>query len=1033
LSAHNALRISTEFISKTSSENASVSLQASTPILRMDCAESGAKGANGMRSGKLGFRVLRILPILLCGGVIALFCWRPVEAQQQIHRDGFEGKKTAWIRGEDNVRAEQKAHTISSDFAHLGTQSEFIQLVCPEGKNDPNQANYYYPTQPAPIAEDLVASVWVKASRAGVQLQARLVLPKERNPKQLDEPMTVILTGDKYQLTRRWQRLEMQNPVKLVKDQQQLLRAQLRRDVDLTDAYIDRLILNLYTGAGQIDVYIDDLEIGPVRPIAPPKTKDVAKAKDGTPVTNPKKEVRPERGYPVHMEQDKLFVDNKPFFFRAIRYTNTPLKTLRDAGFNAVWFDAYAPVEKIEEAISHGFWIVPNLPLLGDNSLPPNKGTPSALTSARDVEGYAAAINRFSSVDAVLFWDLGGALQVEKEESLKLTVEAIEKSPALKRPHGADVWDGFSTLSHHLQMIGTHRYPLLTSLELTKYRDWLQQRRRLANVNALHWTWIQTHVPEWQTQIIYGRKSGEGFSEPIGPQPEQIRLLTYIGLATGCRGLAFSSDRFLADSHQGRDRLLMMALLNQEIHMLEPLLLTLRETPTWIDTSNPHVKAAVLRCEKGLLVLPIWLGDGAQCVPPQGALSNLSIVVPLVPDGTQPWEISPGRVQSLQYLSERRLSGMRIVLTEFDLTSAIVFTSDLPGMVVKWQNHARLMAPQVAQWARDLAAAQLDKVRRTHEELADLAPPVRNADELLQQAEQRLETARKHEKTKDYQNAYLEALRALRPLRILMRSHWEQAVRTLDVPSASPFAVTFYTLPQHWRLHVQLNGTKLGANALRDGDFEAATRLPNFVAAANARSGKDIGAPASSLPAWTVQQQTLDAVELEARLIPAAIAKVERPEKAPKKKGRYDPSTGASTDPPEPPVPDLGECVLKLEVRPKVIVTQRDNKPLPAPAALERTYLAVNSPVVRLQPDTWVRISGWVRIPNPISASADGVLFFDSACGEGMGLRMTGASDWKKFHLYRKVPASGTIWLTAALTGIGTVYFDDLKIEPLTK
>ena len=986
-----------------------------------------------MRSGKQGSWALRILSILVCGGLIALVCWRPAEAQQQIHRDGFEGKKTAWIRGDDNVRAEQKAHDVSSDFAHLGTQSEFIQLVCPEGKNDPSYANYYYPTQPAPIGEDLSASVWVKASRAGIVLQARLVLPKERNPKQLDEPMTVILTGDKYQLTRRWQRLEMQNPVKLVKDQQQLLRAQLRRDIDLTDAYIDRLILNLYTGAGQIDVYIDDLEIGPVRPMAAPKSKELPKTKEGKVVTMPKTEERPERGYPVRMEQDKLFVDNKPFFFRAIRYSNTPLKTLRDAGFNAVWFDPHTPIDKIEEAIGHGFWIVPSLPLLGEKGPTPRNGRGHELGTAEDVESLAAAINRFSAVDAVLFWDIGGALQVEKQDALKLTVEAIERSPATKRPYGADVWDGFSTLSHHLQMIGTHRYPLLTSLELTKYRDWLQQRRRLAKMNALHWTWIQTHVPDWQTQIIYGRKTGEGFDEPIGPQPEQIRLLTYIGLATGCRGLAYSSDRFLADSHQGRDRLLMMALLNQEIHMLEPLLVSLRDTPTWIDTSNPHVKAAILRCEKGLLVLPIWLGDGAQYVPPQGSLANLSMVVPLVPDGTQPWELAPGRVQSLQFQSERRLTGMRIVLPEFDLTTAIVFTSDLSGMVVKWQNHARLMAPQVAQWARDLATVQLDKVKKTHAELEDLAPPVRNADELLRQAEERLEMARKYERAKDYQNAYLEALRSLRPMRILMRMHWEHAVRTLDAPSASPFAVTYYTLPQHWRLHLQLRGTVLGANALRDGDFESATRAPNFSTVSRERTPKEVGAPVSALPGWTTQQQTLDAVELEARLIPSSIARVEKQEKPPKKKDRYAPSTGVDTDAPDPPEPELGDCVLRLEVRPKVIIAQRDNKPLPAPAALERTYLAVNSPPVRLQPDTWVRISGWVRIPQPIAASSDGVLLFDSACGEGMGLRITDALGWKKFHLYRKVPATGTIWLTAALTGIGTVYFDDLRIEPLGK
>src|SRR5205807_413102 len=97
---------------------------------------------------------------------------------------------------------------------------------------------------------------------------------------------------------------------------------------------------------------------------------------------------------------------------------------------------------------------------------------------------------------------------------------------------------------------------LMTALELTEYRNWLESRRNLANPNAFTWTWIQTHLTEWFAQILHQQSASAGFTEPVGPQPEQIRLLTYTALASGCRGLAFYSDRFLADSHQGRDRLL---------------------------------------------------------------------------------------------------------------------------------------------------------------------------------------------------------------------------------------------------------------------------------------------------------------------------------------------------------------------------------------------------------------------------------------------------------------------------------------------
>ena len=97
--------------------------------------------------------------------------------------------------------------------------------------------------------------------------------------------------------------------------------------------------------------------------------------------------------------------------------------------------------------------------------------------------------------------------------------------------------------------------------------------------------------------------------------------------------------------------------------MLEPLLLTAEFPVDWIDTSLPEVKAAVLRTEHGVLVLPIWLGKGAQFVPGQEATRGLSIVVPQVPQGMQAWEVTPGEVRSLPAV--RVLGGTRVGVPEF--------------------------------------------------------------------------------------------------------------------------------------------------------------------------------------------------------------------------------------------------------------------------------------------------------------------------------------------------------------------------------
>ena len=145
------------------------------------------------------------------------------------------------------------------------------------------------------------------------------------------------------------------------------------------------------------------------------------------------------------------------------------------------------------------------------------------------------------------------------------------------RPRGADIWDGFSAYSSYLDVVGAHRWPLFTSLDMTKYRDWLIQRHTLtATSRATFWTWVQNHLPDWYIENVLEQKSTDPFTDPIGPHPEQVRVMAYIAIAAGCRGLGFWSDRFLADSHHGRDRLQGMALLNSEIDMLSPLLMAPR-------------------------------------------------------------------------------------------------------------------------------------------------------------------------------------------------------------------------------------------------------------------------------------------------------------------------------------------------------------------------------------------------------------------------------------------------------------------------
>jgi hypothetical protein len=897
--------------------------------------------------------------LILIPGLTLLLGFLGLAYAQQIHREAFEGSDPVWIKGPTDAKVKEIAHRITDEHAHGGQHSEFIQVDAESG----SFIHYQYDIGQALMCDEFTAGVWARGNRPGVQLLARLVLPKENHAERPDEPLTVMLRGDVYQNTSRWQPLQIRRPMKLLTEQQQLLRADLKRDVDVTGAFIDRLIINMYAGPGETQVWLDDLEVGPLAK-SPFKLTSRPVNRAGT---SPDGRSPRQTGM-VQIKDGRLVVNGKRFFFRGIRYSGTPLKTLRDAGFNTLWIDENTPTEGpdgIEGALNQGFWLAGSLPMLPDDQ---------ADTAG---DSITRTVSRLSAQDAMLLWDLGGGLTMEqapKTARLATLVRGTDR----ERPLAADVWDGFRPYSRSVQLLGVHRWPLMTGLELTQYREWLNQRRLLAQSDTFMWTWIQTHLPDWYTNMVYERGSGGGFNEPVGPQPEQIKLLAYTAIGAGCRGLGFWSDRFLADSHQGRDRLLALALLNMELQMLEPMLVN-ADPPTWIDTSEKDVKAAVLRVyERGILVLPMWVGGSAQMVPGQSAKSRLSIVVPQVPESLIPYEISPGEIRQIRDVLHPP-GGVKITLPEFGLTSAIAFMppSGPNSLLVHYQKLTMKMRQTAAQWAHDLAQLELAKVTQINQELVAANHGQPDGERLLLDARARITRCREYWKDHNYPEAYHEADRALRPLRILMRAEWEDACKLLDTPVASPYALCYYTLPRHWKLMDQVQSARAGSNVLTSGDFEG----PN---------------------AWQqVDSPTLDAayVDRDARIVPE--------------------------DPHE------GKQCLKLEIKAKT-TPGPDGKVPPAPAALERTFLAVYGPSVRLQPGTLVRISTWVRIPKAISASADGVLIYDNAGGEPLAVRMAGeVKQWRKVTLYRRVPSTGAIKVTLALTGIGKVYFDDVRIEPL--
>ena len=342
----------------------------------------------------------------------------------------------------------------------------------------------------------------------------------------------------------------------------------------------------------------------------------------------------------------------------------------------------------------------------------------------------------------------------------------------------------------------------------------LNQRRRLtalSKLGALYWAWIPVSAPPIVRENIWGEDPPPAWGKPR-VQPEQIRLMTYLALASGYRGLGFLGDAELTRP-AGQANLIELAFLNEEIDLFESILarsadpiptynvydpdppdipppgfpVGFRMRPQKEMVPRPNLLAAAISVErKGALLLVADYAAMAQYQPPQMASHNL-LIRPALPESAQAYEISPGEVKVLDRV--RVPHGTQITLPEFSTTTMILCTTDT-ALVERVQAAIAPVRPLAVQLAIEQAEILYQAALEINDRLAadgqyllgpddhkrrsDAGMVSRPTDErdLLAKAEASIKAAREAREREDFALAWAEARRAERPLRHLMHGHW---------------------------------------------------------------------------------------------------------------------------------------------------------------------------------------------------------------------------------------------------------------------
>lgn len=745
------------------------------------------------------------MPTLLCRRTasLALFAWLAVcaawGAAPTAWYEGFEGAEVSWRPAGGNASAHVAIHQRDRGQAHTGEWCERFAISAGSGT-----AVYVVHEVGQPLViEELLPSVWVKSDRSGLQLLAEVVLPRTLD-RRTGRPVSTLLAGTSYTQIGSWQQLRIDDLERALSRQMQVLRAEVGPTADEREAYVERIVLNLYGGPGWTNVWIDDLDIR-AHVARTPSMVDAASvpAKSGggwVPAgSGTSAGAQPNR---IRLADAALLIDNRPFFPRLLQHCGEPLGVVRQLGFNGIWLSRPAPVELFREAEQLGLWIV---------CPPPQAGGANRAAGAAN-----AALEIGSEYDRVLAWHFGEGLDANGLEATRRRIEELRTADRRgSRPMVGNPQAELRAYSRHLDLLVQSARPLGSSLELGDYATWLRTRALLARPGTPFWTTIQTQLAPTASQQLSLLDS----SRPAVTQPavEQLRLLVYAAIAAGSHGLLFESHSPLtADDASTRERALALELLNLELSLAEPWAGNGAFAGT-VSANHADVSGALLRAEHKRLLLAAWQGAGSQYVVGPAPRQPVALVIPGLPESIMAYDLLPGGLRPLR--RERVSGGTQVVLEEFGLLRPVLLVQE-PQVIGVLGRQALAVGPRAAELQRHLAVRKLHVVQEVLGQVGRAVPSVPQINEGLSKAKIALQRCEGQLAAKEWQSTCSSAEVAMSELRGVERRVWEAMVKPLPSPISSPAAISFSTLPWQARLADRLAASRAGENRLPAGNLD---------------------------------------------------------------------------------------------------------------------------------------------------------------------------------------------------------------------
>ena len=760
------------------------------PILRRFACESMTNSANT--------RILYRLEQLIVAVVMIVVLSAVSNAQ---FTESFDGKIASFHRHQSDSSVDLSSWKQSRDVETEGgevdgeTTFERIRFRCGTGTN----VFVSHEIPHAYIIPELKPSIRIKSKRPDAQILVRIVLPHTLAPD-ASGPMTTTLNGEKYSSVGQWQTIGFDGGdfdlAELLKKELWFLRRKYGPHVDPREAYIDRVVVNLYSGPGDHDIQIDNLEINGLVPV-----KQTAVAKDAlTSEADPHvRQVagitsRDKRPSLVDRDGTVLIIGKRPFFPMMIEHNGEDFAFLKAIGFNTVELETTVSPEQLVEAKRLDMWIV---------------CPPPASIGVSDI-GF--------EYDRVLAWSVGKALTGRDIHTVAQRIREIRESDLREnRPVVGNVSSNWSNLAQQLDILSVGLQPLGTSFIASQYSDWLRQRAHSVATSKPVWADIQTEL----SKTLLDQVSTISQQTPPTPiEPQQLQFLVAEAITGGARGLRFRSrNRLDAADPASRLRTMTIELANAFIEQIEPWAVggaMMGEVPN----DDPTVEITAFNTNRSRLLLiqrpthheQYWAGD----VP----LKDISISDTASAFTDRAYQLTDTRLKLLS--SVRNMGGTEIQIPDCPFLTAVVFTQDPLVVSQLSQSYQRIGKQSIQQMRSELSQQWIAIMQLIDQQMARMGRGSADIGGTLNEAVTAYRVANDLivKSSGDAATTFLD-----RTEERLGFSRRETAVGPLGLfqsKTSTPFVAHASLIPLHWQLTDKLKTSgEWDPNGLPAGDFES--------------------------------------------------------------------------------------------------------------------------------------------------------------------------------------------------------------------